>query len=235
MEQLQSYPSTRNVFNPWRDYDAEFDADPGAPGVRSAQLAQFLHGRLPHAKYVFVAEAVSYQGGKFTGIAMTSERILLGHHATIGPEVILPDVRGTRTSNPHHNQLNGMQRRFGFTEMTATVMWSAVLASRISPREVVTWNIFPFHPYRPGKGSLNNRTPRQDELEHGGRYIKMLLALLPAVHVVAIGRCSAQTLNRLGIPNTPVRHPANGGAGKFTAQVKDILGAPPAPPGQCAE
>lgn len=223
IKELQSYPSVPGVFNPWRDYDRECDAGPGAPGVRSAQLEQFLRDRLPYAKYLFVAEAISYQGGKFTGITMTSERILLGYHATVGPEVVLPHTRATRTSNPHSNQLNNTQKQFGFTEPTATVMWNAVIAGRISPLEVITWNTFPFHPHRPDKGSLNNRTPKRSELEHGRRYIKMLLALLPDAHVVAVGRCSARTLDNMGIANTPVRHPANGGAAIFTAAVKDIL------------
>ena len=54
---------------------------------------------------------------------MTSERILLGFHPTVSPEVVLGEWNYQRTSNPSSQLLNKKQREEGFNEPTATVMW----------------------------------------------------------------------------------------------------------------
>jgi hypothetical protein len=77
---LQAYESLPGVFNPWRDIDPNYDLTPAAPKIRSQHLERYLQYRVPHARFILLAEAVGYQGGRFSGIAMTSERILLGHH-----------------------------------------------------------------------------------------------------------------------------------------------------------
>ncbi|GAB6179469.1 uracil-DNA glycosylase [Desulfotomaculum defluvii] len=223
MQELQAYKSTENVFNPWRDYDERCDICPEAPAIRSNHLEQFLSARVPGAKYLLVAEAVGYQGGRFTGVAMTSERILLGNHESIKPAAILQNVQGRRTSNPDNKNLKATQKRFGFTEPTATIVWGEVMASNVSPYQVITWNIFPFHPYDPSKGPLTNRTPTAAELEVGAYYTEMLLKLCPNITVVSIGGHSSRTLSKLGLENIHVPHPANGGAGNFRAAIKNIL------------
>ena len=78
LDKLQSYHSEQ-VFNPWRDFDTSCDIGPQAPVIRSANLRRYLELRAD-AHYLFIAEALGYQGGHFSGIAITSERILLGHH-----------------------------------------------------------------------------------------------------------------------------------------------------------
>jgi hypothetical protein len=58
------------VFNPWWQVDADNDLGRQAPRIRREQLRAYFSER--------IGEALSYRGGHFTGIAMTSERILLG-------------------------------------------------------------------------------------------------------------------------------------------------------------
>lgn len=88
---------------------------PGGTKYKTKTNGTFLRFRLPYARYLLVAEAIGYMGGKFTGIALTSERILLGKHNDIKPNVILQNVLGVRTSNPNNNQLNDTQKDLGFT------------------------------------------------------------------------------------------------------------------------
>ena len=87
-------------FNPWGEYDPSCDIGPEAPVIRSANFRRYLQLR-QQARFLFIAEGLGYQGGHFSGMAMTSERILLGHHPAVRPEVVLGegwDYR--RTSNP---------------------------------------------------------------------------------------------------------------------------------------
>lgn len=223
IEKLQEYKSDANVFNPWRDYDKCFDIGPEAPNIRSKQMEQFLNIRMTSPKYLLVAEAIGYQGGKFTGMALTSERMLMGFHKFINSSALLKDLESQRTSNSDNIILKETQRRFGFTEPTATIIWKEILRYKISPYQVITWNIFPFHPYNPKKGRLSNRTPTAVELEVGMHYTEILYEICPDITVISIGRYSNDALNRLGIKNYPVPHPANGNSLKFKSAIKGIL------------
>ena len=86
MQALKEYRSPL-VFNPWRDYDPKCDISSDAPVIRAANLTRYLQLR-QKAHYLFIAEGLGYQGGHFSGMAMTSERILLGLHPDIKPEAV---------------------------------------------------------------------------------------------------------------------------------------------------
>lgn len=106
---LQGYHSD-TAFNPWADYDPQCDIGPQAPLIRAANLKRYLTLR-QKARFLFIAEGLGYQGGHFSGMAMTSERILLGHHPNVRPHVVLgEDYPCQRTSNPESPLLNRMQR-----------------------------------------------------------------------------------------------------------------------------
>jgi len=121
VKQLQAYRGAE-TFNPWSDYDATCDIGPEAPVIRANNLLRYLTLRR-NAKYLFIAEGLGYQGGHFSGMAMTSERILLGFHPAVSPEVVLGKWNYQRTSNPSSQLLNKKQQEEGFNEPTATVMW----------------------------------------------------------------------------------------------------------------
>jgi len=87
------------VYNPWRDYDERCDCGPDAPLIRSRQLTDYLRRRIGHAKYLFVAEAAGYQGCRFTGVAITCERMLLNAHKQVTSAMVL-GYDGQRTSPP---------------------------------------------------------------------------------------------------------------------------------------
>lgn len=215
LKELQSYQAPAGVFNPWRDYDINYDIGPDAPQIRLKQMRAFLQPRLHRARHLLVAEAVGYQGGRFTGVPLSSERILLGRHPDIAPSLILPTADGVRTSNPKQDKLQRAQREDGFTEPTATIIWKAIIDHSLDPLTILTWNIFPFHPFKEKEGPLTNRTPREGELALGAGYVQRLLELWPDLKVIAIGRKSAQTLDQGGLAHLAVPHPANGGASKF--------------------
>ncbi|MDZ7719790.1 MAG: hypothetical protein U5K72_13320 [Balneolaceae bacterium] len=121
------------LFNPWYHRDEEHDETEDAPEIRRHQLKTYLSERVESAKYLFIAEALGYQGGHFTGIAMTSERILLGHQEPkygVRPDHVFQTIEPQRTSCPTVIEK-------GMSEPTATIMWGALIDLGINPYEVV--------------------------------------------------------------------------------------------------
>ncbi|WP_020675095.1 uracil-DNA glycosylase [Geopsychrobacter electrodiphilus] len=205
------------VFNPWGERDPQNDRDLDGPLVRRRQLLAYLQERIGAARILLVAEAIGYQGGHFSGIPMTSERLLLGglQHKDIFPADVFRRAP-QRTSSPKI-------KPEGFTEPTATIVWGLLKSLGIDPRSVVLWNAFPWHPYQLQKGLLSNRTPSDEELVDGHGVLRLLLSLGGFKTLVAVGRKSAIQLAGLGLDAAEVRHPANGGAGKFREQMSGIL------------
>mgnify|MGYP006274344493 CR=1 FL=1 len=210
---------TEHLFNPWFETDPEHDISDKAPEIRRQQLTCYLEERIGRAKVLFIAEALGYQGGHFTGIAMTSERILLGHQQEkygVKPADVFIGAPPSRTSRPDVNPK-------GMTEPTATIMWGALAELGIDPYDVVLWNSVPWHPYAPDKGLLSNRTPTSDEQEAGLRHLDAFTKLFKKAALVAVVRRCEESMETLGMEYTPVRHPANGGAPKFRQQVRALM------------
>lgn len=206
------------VFNPWGESDPQYDRDGRGPQIRRAQLQAYLEERLGRARLLLVAEAIGYQGGHFSGIPMTSERLLLGGLTDKGilPEHAINGLRPQRTSKPE-------VRQNGFTEPTATIVWGFFADAGHDPRSFVLWNAFPWHPYKPEAGLLSNRTPAEEELAAGHHALQHLLTLGRFQRIVAVGKKASAQLASLGIAATEVRHPANGGAGLFRRQMSALL------------
>lgn len=220
IDKLQSYQGEL-VFNPWRDFDTSCDIGAQAPVIRTENLKRYLELR-KNAHYLFIAEGLGYQGGHFSGIAITSERIILGNHPDVEQKSVLGDWNYQRTSDPESPLLNRTQKLLGFNEPTDTVVWNALNKHGLAAMDVILWNIFPFHPYKDDK-LLSNRTPSNAELDIGIEYAKMLLALVPGMKVVAIGQKAANTLARYGVECEAVPHPSMGGANRFKAAVAEIF------------
>lgn len=209
------------VFNPWHDEDPDLDVT-GAAAIRRENLALYFSFRIECAKILFIAEASGYQGGRFTGIAMTCERMLLSRHPVVSAEMIL-GKEGRRTSRKDSPLLlNEKQRKEGFNEPTDTVVWSGALEAGLTANDFILWNIFPFHPHKKG-APLTNRTPTGEELSVGLSYTKQLIEMSAPNIIFAIGRKSEETLAAGGIRAIPLRHPANGGAALFRQGLFDAL------------
>ena len=207
-----------NVFNPWSSRDSRHDATTAAPEIRARQLKAYLLERLETARLLLVAEAAGYQGAKFSGIAMTSERILLGHLAArgIAPHAVL--------AIPAERSSGAAIKPQGFNEPTATVVWGTLLGAGVDSRAWVNWNAFACHPHRPGE-PLSNRTPTRGELQAGQAILRRFLDLFPRAAVVALGRHADHALDLLEVSHRAVRHPSMGGAARFRAEILEIVGA----------
>ncbi len=219
LDMLKGSPRNGMVFNPWWEVDLQNDIGPQAPEIRKEQLRRYLEERVEKARYLLIGEAVGYQGGHFTGIAMTSERILLGFKRDEGihPEDVFAGLEPRRTSRPEISPK-------GFSEPTATIVWSFLLGMGIPSREFVLWNTFPWHPFDPGRGTLSNRMPGEEELRSAEEILKTFLSIFHGRTVIAVGRIAERRLERLGFDSRPVRHPACGGAAKFREGIAAIMG-----------
>lgn len=206
------------VFNPWAESDSDHDIDADGPAVRREHLERFLTARLGRARFLLVGEALGYQGGHFSGLPMTSERILLGHHIDRGvrPEHVLPGVEPHRTSKPQLKEK-------GFTEPTATIVWGELVELLDDTRQALLWNAFAWHPFEPDQGLLSNRRPTPLELEFGLPALQATLDLFPQCICIAVGKVAGDCLSLLDRDHSPVRHPAQGGATKFRSQIRGLL------------
>ena len=206
------------VFNPWWQVDVENDIGPQAPRIRREQLRAYFSERIGKARLALIGEALGYRGGHFTGIAMTSERILLGGRTAGGiePRDVLSSIATRRTSRPEKNP-------DGFSESTASIVWSTLLRLDLPPDRFVLWNVFPWHSFDQRAGMLSNRTPTKAEMATGAPTLIALLYLFPCERVVAVGRLAASQLARIGVSMDCVRHPASGGAAAFRKEIGAIV------------
>jgi uracil-DNA glycosylase len=217
IQQLKNSPSGF-VFNPWWQVDEENDIGRNAPSIRREQLRAYLCDRLGRTKLAVIGEALGYRGGHFTGIPMTSERILLGGNDNTGIEAnqFFSDITPRRTSKPQKCQ-------DGFSELTATIVWSTLLRLGLSPQQFVLWNAFPWHSCDPRRGMLSNRTPTAAERSAGLSVLKAFLNLFRCEQVAALGRIAVAQLSQLHVEAHYVRHPASGGAKLFRQQMAKIV------------
>jgi hypothetical protein len=217
LRRLKKSPSGA-VFNPWWQVDKENDFAPSAPRIRREQLRAYLRKRLKNARLAVIGEALGYRGGHFTGIPMTSERILLGRNKDVGIEakLLFSDVTPQRTSKPQKS-------RDGFSEPTATIVWNTLLQLGLSPEQFVLWNAFPWHTFNSRRGCLSNRMPTKAERSAGISVLKAFVDLFPCDEVVALGRIADAQLKDLDVSAHYVRHPASGGAKLFRQQIARIV------------
>lgn len=184
------------LVNPLRDRDPDLDR-PDAPAIRRANALAYLAER-PAPVAILAGEAMGWRGGRFSGIAFTSERQL----AHWGPPYA--------ASSLHEG---------GWTESSATII-HGVLEETGLERRVVLWNSVPFHPHPPGR-PLANRAPRRGEVELGRPFLVRLVELLAPAQVIAVGRVAEGSLGDLATGH--VRHPAQGGATQCRDGLRALL------------
>jgi Uracil DNA glycosylase superfamily len=206
------------VFNPWWEVDEPNDIGRNAPAIRRNQLRAYLQKRLRKAHIAVIGEAVGYRGGHFSGIPMTSERLLLGRSKKVRMKSndFFSDINPRRTSKPE-------KCPDGFSEPTATIVWGTLLQHGLRPDQFVLWNAFPWHSFDLRRGMLSNRMPSNSEQAAGLPVLKAFLELFPCDQVVALGKIAAAQLDGIDVNRHCVRHPASGGARLFRQQIAELV------------
>jgi hypothetical protein len=192
-----------------RDLPARPDAEPlygpdGAGPLRSRNLARYLDlMREIRPTVLLVGEAPGYRGTAVTGVPFMGVRQLAAKPGLItgraeGDGFLLPE-------EPAFEQ-----------EASSAVVWGALAAWR-GPKPLL-WPVFPHHPHTAGD-THTNRTPRPAEIAAGAPIALALAAAYGITSLVAVGRKAQGALAANGIAADAVRHPAQGGARLFTAQL----------------
>jgi hypothetical protein len=209
------------VFNPWWEVDKQNDISPNSPGIRRKQLRAYFCERLGNARLAVIGESLGYRGGHFSGIAMTSERLLLGRSKKVRlrSNDFFSDIHPRRASKTE-------KCPDGFSEPTATIVWGTLLRLGPKPDQFVLWNAFPWHSFDRRRGMLSNRMPKKSEQAAGLPVLKSFLSLFPCEEIIALGNVAAAQLQQLGVNAHCVRHPASGGAKLFRQQIARILNKP---------
>lgn len=200
---VQSLPyGLPGLFNPWRDV-CEEDIGGNGPEAKLLRLAAHLSCE---PKVIAFGEAAGYQGKRHSGLAFTSERLLLNGAI---PRVPAPGGRLTT-------------RHLPYSEPSATIVWKTLYRLGLA-EQTVLWNALPLHPHRPGE-FRSNRTPTSEELAFGREAARLMLEAFPKARIVAIGKKSAELLAAMGVQSAAtVRHPANGGATEFADGMETVL------------
>ena len=152
---------------------------------------------------LLVGEAPGHRGNAITGVPFMSMRQL-----TAAPGLISGDPDGDGFLTP-------ADPPFGW-EASSAVVWGT-LATWRGPLPM-SWAIYPHHPHEPGRPGTN-RTPRAAEIAAGTPLVLALAEAFGITTMVAVGRKAQHALARGGVTATAVRHPAQGGARAFAAQL----------------
>ena len=190
------------VFNPWTQRDEDNDGVCNGPAARRERLRAHLCVQPDH---LLIGEAAGYQGCHVTGIAFTSERLIM---AGAVPRIAAP---GERLSTRH----------IAWSEPSATTVWKTLYALNIE-QDTILWNAFPWHPHEPGN-LQSNRTPTRLERQLGLVVLDALLSAAPKATVFAVGRHAESMLDELGRKAIPLRHPSMGGAILFRRGLQRAL------------
>lgn len=190
------------LFNPYREVCPQ-ETRANGPAERLERLARHLDCS---PRLVLIGEAVGYQGCRYSGIAFTSERLLL------------------EGSIPRQQALTHRlsQRALPFSEPSATIVWKTLYRLGMADSTVL-WNALQLHPFKPGN-PWSNRTPGNDEVMLGQPALALLREAFPRAQFVAVGNKANLALTQMGISAPQVRHPANGGATKFSQGLESLMG-----------
>ena len=158
---------------------------------------------------LFVGEAPGIKGARLTGIPFTSPAIISSCQPD--PWTAFRPAAGLRVPKG----VNG-----GQSESTATIFWKAMRRYFADLPRPLTWNAYPFWPHQ--EDGAKNRTPSDEELRFGHKWLRDVVQMHPMAMIVAVGRKAEKALKEIGFDAEYVRHPANGGAPDFDGGVERI-------------
>ncbi len=171
--------------------------------IRRNNLKVYLNKmKLANPNFLILGEAPGYKGCRLSGIAFTSERVLSQNEFFKNEPIQFINEKDKLES-----------------EISATIVWTEI--SKLNEQPLI-WNIFPFHPHQVSD-TKTNRTPTAKELEEGKRFLDDLLQIFDIKKIIALGRKPESQLEKIGLPFSYIRHPANGGKNDFVTGLYAVM------------
>lgn len=199
IDKMAALPGSERLFNPYAD------GFPGAQARRDNLVRYLADMQARRPKVMMLFEAPGYRGCALTGIPVTSERIMLGG---IAQWKLFGEGYQASSGDPN-----------GVSEMTATILWSA-LAELVDEPPLI-WNTVPLHPHRPDERQ-SNRAPTAREIDMGMALIEAVLARFAPDTLLAVGRVAQHALEMLGREAVALRHPSQGGKTEFVRGLNEF-------------
>ncbi|WP_065377096.1 uracil-DNA glycosylase [Ensifer adhaerens] len=188
-----------DCFNPYADTCAVHDQK-SAPNIRRNNLTQILFALASAPSVdVWVGRDLGYKGGRRTGVALTDEFCLDIYASHLKLKTL-----GRATNGP------------AVKEQTASSVFRILHGVDVP---ILTWNVFPLHPYSCGF-PLSNRPHTREEAEVGFTFLQELCVLYEVRRIVAIGNDAAQWVRKVSCAHLHVRHPSYGGQAEFLEQMR---------------
>ncbi|MGA0567619.1 uracil-DNA glycosylase [Rathayibacter sp. KR2-224] len=189
--------------------DSEFLYDPATSdgALRRRNLLSYLQlmGEIgPHV--LLLAEAPGYRGMSVSGIPFTSVRELAAR-----PGLITGRPGGDGFEVPEHPAASW--------ESSSGIVWRALAAWR-GPLPLL-WGVYPNHPFVRGDRATN-RAPRPAEVRAGVPVALELAKAFGIETIAAVGRKAQGAMAAAGVDAPALRHPAQGAATVFTAQLAEL-------------
>ncbi|MGV3698178.1 uracil-DNA glycosylase [Flavobacterium sp.] len=192
LEHSVDFPNSRNLYEGSHNLSL----------LRKSNLKLYLEEmKISNPKTLLLGEAPGYKGCGNTGIAFTSERIIL-------------------TNNFFLNKNFKVESKLSpESEISATIIWNEIVKQKHLP---LLWNIYPYHPYK-NNFLKSNRTPNVNELQFGKTILKRLLDIFEIENIIAVGRKAEKHVKEINVNYIYVRHPANGGKNKFVSDYEKAM------------
>jgi uracil-DNA glycosylase len=198
-KQVFSRPSTRILFNQYKDDAKDLDIRGGAR-IRRENLFNYLSSLNGSPRCLLVGEAPGPWGCRFSGVPFTGERPL------------------SRGELPFAGKATSVSEE-PYSERAGTVFWETL---RGYHSDFFVWNTIPFHPHREQE-PLSIRTPKWTEVKAHLPLLEELLTILKPQKVAAIGRVAEKALTTVGCECIYVRHPSYGGVKLFKSGMSQFF------------
>ncbi|OLS26279.1 MAG: hypothetical protein HeimC2_15230 [Candidatus Heimdallarchaeota archaeon LC_2] len=194
--------SFKNVFNPYTDICGTYDKS-NAEKIRLDNLRSYLiQMENIQPNVLWIGAALGHRGGRRTGLPFIDDK----HIATLSKIYAIQNLQSACKTK--------------MNEMTASQVWKFVIKL---PKNKLPffWNIFPYHPHKPG-APFTNRQLISSEILEVHEIIKLLSNHFGFESILSIGKKSHVTLKQMGFLSTYIRHPSHGGANIFQKQLREI-------------
>lgn len=204
VKEISKLSTSSKLFNPYTDNCIHEDHNKAATIRKNNLIKYFTAQRKMRPKYIWIFEAPGYRGCRRTGLPLISENLLEEVSSILKLDESFEKATKTNIT----------------AEYSANAVWNMI---RKLPETPFIWNAYPLHPFKENDYKTN-RKPTKKEMEEAKHILNMIMESTNPQNILAVGRVAESLLLEYGIECKYIRHPANGGIGKFRKGITEVYG-----------